>query len=290
MKNFFSWLASLFSKSVPKNSFPDDNTGIIRGVRETDYLGGTLPYEVRNPSGDWRSFLPAEERQYSNAADSMACVTFSHTSSLEIQARYMTGREYNWSDRFLAKLSGTTRQGNWLYKVADAVRQYGLVNEQSWPQPQNFSWDNFYSDIPAEVLARGKAEFPFAEAYEWISTNKANLLYHLKHAPIQITIPGTYPIHAALLVAIVGDVYYYFDSYPPFLKTMTAQPADAMKLVLYDNTIPARLVGWQGIPEEGLYFPFDTLERKRAVIDAITEKFPGYRVDPKKVVLGKKPF
>jgi hypothetical protein len=291
MSYLLTLLRSFLSAAVPHNTFPTDNTGVLSGQRDTDYIGGTLPFEVRNPSGDWRTWLPnPDEIQYSQSADSMACVSFSLSNSLEIQARKLTGQSYNWSDRFLAKMSGTTQQGNYLYKVADAVRTFGLVNEATWPVPGNFDWNSFYSSIPQTVIEKGKREFPFSIAYEFITPDKATLLHHLQHAPIQITIPGAAPQHAVCLVAIVGDVYYYYDSYGPFLKSMSTPPA-ALKVTLYSNDIAARLVGWINGPEEGLYFPFDTPQRKQAVIDAVTTAFPGYRVDPIKVVIPvKKPF
>src|SRR5438045_3431586 len=105
--NFLSWLLSLFQKPVPHNTFPTDNTGLLDGQRDTDFVAGTLPFEVRNASADWRPYLPTtDETQHSSREDFMDCVSFSGTSDLEIQARKMAGQVFNWSDRFLAKLSG----------------------------------------------------------------------------------------------------------------------------------------------------------------------------------------
>src|SRR5437867_1784293 len=125
--NILSWFASLLSQ-IPHNSFPTNNQGVLDGQRDTDFVAGTIPFEVKN------------------------------------------------------------------------------------------AW---YADIPADVIAKGKEQFPFSIAYEWITPDKNTLVHHLQHAPIQITIPGTNPIHAVVLVAIVGDVYYYFDSYSPFIKSMS---------------------------------------------------------------------
>lgn len=289
---FMSFLRRWFN-TLPSNSFPDKNTGVIREQRETDYLSGTLPYEVRNATGDWRSYLPVTERQSNLSTETMACVSYSHTSSLEIQAKKMTGKEYNWSDRFLARMSETTRNGNSLARVADSVRAFGLVNQETWPEPANYTWDSFYSNIPQDVILKGKEEFPFSIAYEWVGTTPTSLQYHLKHAPLQITIPGSNPTHAVVLVALLNGVYYYYDTYPPFLKTMTTRPADALKVVLGDKSkIKIRKIGWGfGDPERGIYFPFDTLVRQQDVLSKLSAIFPDYELDPhKEWMLGSRPW
>jgi hypothetical protein len=222
---------SFFSKPVPHNSFPTDNQGVLEGVSPTDFVAGAIPFEERNPSADWRPYLPDGELQRSANADGMHCVSSSNTNSSEIQIKQMSNQVWNFSERFLAKMSNTTRQGNWLNVVAETVRKNGLVSEASWPTPKDFTWESFYTEIPDEVKARAKAEFPFSIAYEWVPSDKASLLYHLQHAPLQITIPGQNPVHAVVLVAIVGDLYYYYDSYAPFLKSMSTPPASAMKIV-----------------------------------------------------------
>src|SRR3990167_7048548 len=98
------------------------NRGVILGQRPDDFVGGTIPYEVRLPSGNWDAFLPSGEWQRSQPdpvkgyIDTMACVSFSALNSIETQIRFLTGQSINYSDRFTAKMSGTTPQGNWLYK------------------------------------------------------------------------------------------------------------------------------------------------------------------------------
>jgi hypothetical protein len=190
-----------------------DNYGVILGMRPTDYMAGaavSLPFEVRNPSGDWRQWLPTGETQRSNFADSMACVTYSALNCLETQYKQQTGDSINWSDRFTAKVSNTTTQGNYLYRVADAIRDTGLVLDTDWPAPANFTWDGYYSDIPATVWAKVR-QYPIA--YEWVPATKADILHHLQHAPIQLCL--TSPSHAVAGVYCEEDVARYFDSYNP---------------------------------------------------------------------------
>lgn len=62
--------------------------GVILGTRPSDYAGGTLPYEVRNPSGDWTPYLPVGEIQKSINEDWLDCVSRSYTNSIEIQEKF----------------------------------------------------------------------------------------------------------------------------------------------------------------------------------------------------------
>ena len=88
---------------------PQQNTGLIEGSgTKSLWIGGTIPYEVRLETGDWRPFLVSEEHQYSDHVDTMGCVSFSLNNDLEIQNKFF-GREVNFSDRFLAKMSSHIR-------------------------------------------------------------------------------------------------------------------------------------------------------------------------------------
>ena len=206
------------------------NRGVIEGKRDTDYVAGVLPYKVRNPSGDWTPFLPAPENQFSNHADSQACVTFSALNSIECQTKFLTGQEVNYSDRFIAKMSGTTPQGNTLYTVADTIRKLGLVWETDYPTPPDFDWNTYYASVPPELITKALLWLnDWSLAYEWIEPVTAdNLIYHLKHAPLQIVIPG----HAVVDIYETKDVLKYFDSYPPYTKSRIELPLWALKLVL----------------------------------------------------------
>jgi len=289
--NILSWLLSFFRRPVPHNTFPTDNQGVLEGVKPEDFVAGAIPFEVRNASADWRPYLPSDERQSNGRADTMACVSYSFTNCVEIQLKKLTGQDFNFSDRFLAKLSGTTRQGNYLNTVADTARKLGLVKQETWPEPNDYTWESYYTDIPPDVVIKGKTEFPFAVAYEWIPSNAQTLAYHLRHAPIQITIPGSKPYHAVVLVYVdvQKNLFYYYDSYAPHLKTMSGPPASALKVVLTDSRIVMRQVGWSD-KEKGVYVPFDTETRKNKFYNSMTTLFPDYRLEEKEWNLFKRPW
>jgi len=220
------------------------NYGVILGKRDEDYIAGVqspLGYEERNPSGDWRDYLPSEERQSSNFADSMACVSFSALNCVETQLKFVTGVEPNYSDRALAKMSNTTTQGNYLWRVADTIRLQGIVEEQYWPAPVDFTWDTYYTEIPADVknMAAGFLE-KYDIKHEWLPENTSGtidrdvLKYHLKHAPVQVVRPG----HAIMCFYSGASVDKYFDHYDPFIKSYSQPFLQAMKYIVTPKNNP----------------------------------------------------
>ena len=220
------------------------NFGVLFGERSTDYraglVGGSLPYEVRS-SGNWEAFLPIEEKQFNDNGDSMSCVTFAELSGIEMQEIYHDGIQSNYSDRWIAKMSGTTPQGNYLWKVADAIREFGLVKETSYPAPQApWTWADYHADIPEPLLSQLKAEGQewlkkWDVKYEWVEVSKESLMKHLKHAPLTVVIPG----HAVMNFKTTAELIHFFDTYPPHKKT-TPSVQSALKLVLYkrDKAVP----------------------------------------------------
>ena len=71
---------------------PFKNYGVILEVKESDYVSGQLPYEVRNESGDWTPYIPLGENQYSSASDTMACVSFSALNVIETTLNYLLAK------------------------------------------------------------------------------------------------------------------------------------------------------------------------------------------------------
>lgn len=212
------------------------NYGILEGQRPTDYMVGSSPivYEERLPSGDWTPFLPPGEKQASiDFVDSMACVSFSATNCIETQIKFLTGEQPNFSDRFLAKMSGTTPQGNYLYLVGDTIRKVGLVDEAEWPTPPKFTWASYYADIPQIVIDKG-AKFleKYDVKYEFlVDTSYQGLLKQLKHSPLQVVIPG----HAVEGYATIGSpiqLTRYFDSYSPYNKEWKQNFGSVLKYVV----------------------------------------------------------
>lgn len=205
------------------------NHGLLLGNRPEDWIAGTIPYKAVNPSGDWTQWLPKGEWQYIQNVDLQACVTFSALNVIEILYYFLTGEQRNFSDRFTATLSGTTRNGNYLWKVGDSIRKDGLVDEDEWPTPQILTWENYYVMPPIGIINKGR-EFlkKWTINYEVIEPTKESIIHHLKQSPIQVCIPG----HAVLTFTNPGQVYQYFDSYEPWLKSWDKDFIFAQRIVL----------------------------------------------------------
>lgn len=235
------------------------NFGVILGDAPDTYragrVGGALPFIERNALGNWESDLPAEERQYNDGGDSMSCVTFAELNGVETQEFHLdvTGEHPEYSDRWIAKMSGTTREGNYLYKVADAIRRFGLVKEESYPKPSSpWTWDQYHANIPEPLFSQLKAEGQewlkkWDVKYESVATDKASLMRHLKMAPLTVVVPG----HAILNFQTTADLIRYFDTYPPHKKSASSI-LQAMKVVLYPKE--------QAVPDEHLLVDIQLLD------------------------------
>lgn len=227
------------------------NHGVISPEkRPQDYLAGEftfISYEVRNPNGDWRPYLVEREKQYGKQ-DSMSCVSFSACSSIEMQEKLITGKENNYSDRFIAKMSGTTPEGNYLYKVGDAIRKFGLIREADYPAPANYTFSEYHANIPETLLSKFSAQGKeWLEQWdvktEFVTPDRDSIRKHLKHAPLQIVIPG----HAIVcVVAADNNKVTYFDTYPhagDFLYTAPYSSIQAAyKYVLTPKTMIKRFI------------------------------------------------
>jgi len=183
--------------------------GLIEVPRTAkDWIAGGvsgIEPKVLVPDGNWYGYLPSFEHQSDSKLDTMACVTFSALNCIEglfnfyIQSGQIPKTDFDWlkatgyldnnniinfSDRYIAKLSGTTPQGNSYTGVGDAIRKYGLVPENFWKFNDAFDWNQYYSDILPSVISTGQ-EFltRFKINYEFVQNNQ--LARVLQSAPIQ---------------------------------------------------------------------------------------------------------
>lgn len=261
-----------------------ENDGIlIAPPTITDFVAGAangLPITEINSTGDWRPYLPAAERQRFRLFDTMACVSFSALNCIEaqinflfpnlpakhrdflIQSGYIVNGKMETSDRFTAKESGTTPAGNYLFNVANSVRNDGLVPESTWPASDDFVWEQYYAVIPPTIVQAGKRFTEYFDiAYEWVLLGHTDthvldrpawLKAQLKHAPIQLAshltssfgggdAQGTTcePVHHAYTLSAVDDYYRLFDHYDPYVKRASLDYCMlwAMKLVVTPKVV-----------------------------------------------------
>lgn len=210
-------------------------------------MGGEsrVKHEKRLNDSDWTKYLPTEERQSkrsgSIALETMSCTSFSLNNSLETQLNWMSLPEThlkflsdngyleqgkaNFSDRFLAVISGTTQEGNYFSRVADTARHNGLIPESRHPFGGS-SFGEYHNSnlITNDMRSLGKEFLKYFDiTYEWVfTTNVFNqetasiCKTALEHAPLQVGIP--IPADHAILLYRISDNAQLFDTYEPFKK------------------------------------------------------------------------
>jgi len=183
-----------------------DNGFISVKPTDTDYIHkeGSFGFVSKSkllPDKNWKRFRSKAEKQKREQRETMACVTFSAMNDLEELVNFylqddkdeskeianifkqftlVKNGEADFSDRYIAKLSGTTIRGNTQSKVANAIRHFGLVPENVW----RWNTDNYYANIPLHIISQGKELLEYIEfKYEWVYPNEFNDVKI--YAPIQ---------------------------------------------------------------------------------------------------------
>lgn len=215
------------------------NYGLIKEeLKETDYIFGASPLnkKILQPNGDWSEYLPAPERQSGRNIETMACVSFSLLNVIETLFKRKYGLDKNFSDRFLAKMSGTGRNGNLQSTVIDTARKSGLVNEEDYPSDfDTFNFSKYYEPIPEDVVAKARLFLNEYEiGYEAVTPTISAMREALKYSPLWVAGYAWYysngyyrsigsPNHCFVLYNI-DQVYAYkkaLDSYEPWLKKLS---------------------------------------------------------------------
>lgn len=274
------------------NQHPLKNTGVIeKPPKLTDYIAGIasgLAFEVRLPNGNWNEYRVLKEWQRNPWVDSMGCVSWSGNNGIECNIKWLIAtkqltkalveqlltteaeRELFWdffthgadleqgeanlSDMALAVGSNTTKQGNWMSRVADRFRNKA-VPEKRWPfNAEAKTWDELYKKIltDEEVDKYSEVFFKvFSVATEWVTPTVAEIKKHLQQGPIQIVCPicpawssggviepcGIDISSHAVLEDAVTNVQEIFDHYNPFDKKLSLnyKIGGALKIVVTVN-------------------------------------------------------
>ena len=213
--------------------FKTMNKGLLQEIRKPqDWIaGGYTPLGGGgiNPGGQWDHYLPVIEYQ-NKGFDKMACVTYSLLNTLEVLHLFKTGKERNFSDRFLATTSGTTRQGNYLSTVFDKARKFGLVDESVYPDVHT-TWEDYYKEIPNKIKEQALEFLNEWDLYrEWIFPyQRDEILKGLDQTPLQVTVSyasgsgilypqGVYN-HAVMLYGYEPNSHWkIFDHYEGAIK------------------------------------------------------------------------
>lgn len=209
------------------------NRGLLEGTRDTDWAAGTIAYRVVVTDGNWQPYLSQGKKQVVQGLEPMNCTVHAIISVVQAQEFKLSGTLNEYDERPTAILAGNTLMGNYVWKSADSVRNNGLLRAGRWPLPNKnpLEWDDYYSFVPLDLINE-MAHWKDRRLvqYETVDPSVASLKYHLKQAPIVVTIPG----HAvnAFVIASEGDIKKYQDSYEPYIKQYGPNYLSATKVVL----------------------------------------------------------
>lgn len=180
-------------------------TGFIPPVieKEAYFLGASpVPTTVLQEDGQWDAYLPTDEFQWKNGTETSACVSFGTLNAVEILLKKLN-ESRNYSDRFLAKISETTVQGNDPQKVSECLRKIGTPLQDKWDFEDGMTLETFYETIPATLHAEAKKDFldRYIFKHEWafdadqphdekINNMKTALRYSPLGAAVQAWVKG----------------------------------------------------------------------------------------------------
>jgi len=202
-------------------------------ISPTDYFLGSkkLGSVDLNPSGNWKLSLPRFEPQRKREETS-ACVTFTILSDIETLEKFQYGVEPNYSDRYIAKLSGTLpNSGNTPKAVCETIRKYGLVNEEDWPFVEDIN--EYYKEVPLDLIEKGKKWLErYDFGYEYVKENQIDIA--LKRSPVSVAVYAWSQNEKSEFIRLGASNHYtlhflkddfgrllVFDSYEnPYLKTL----------------------------------------------------------------------
>lgn len=113
--------------------------GFVRPVVGTTHYGaGSLPKTVLQPTGQWDEYLPSYEPQFNANYDAYGCTVWGTENNVEIWMLRLLGKEFNYSERFIYILAGIRPPGGDPHKVAEAIRNKGLIDDSQLPMTQDF--------------------------------------------------------------------------------------------------------------------------------------------------------
>lgn len=190
---------------------------------------GNLGGAILCPDGQWLPWLPEGESQLNFGFDPQGCVSWGTLNAIEILLRKMYSITDNFSDRYLAKVSDTSKQGNSPNKVIEALRKLGTTKEKDWPITSDLTdWDKFYVSVTDDAQKKAK-EFLglFTINHEYVAATPTQLKNALKYSPVGIAVSawtkneqGLYysPFPNNHWVTLVGykdgEYWIVYDSYP----------------------------------------------------------------------------
>jgi hypothetical protein len=179
-------------------------SGVLKGRGEFDWqAGGNSPIVRKNlmPDKNWKKIELDHEIQFNSQDlyDTLFCVTYADLKTIAkiltyleligafspaqliILNKYKKNGKYNFSERFTGTLGETTTQGAYQFKIAQAIRNYGLIPQDMFPLANNFNDNIDKKFITEEMYAAGRELLSvIAINYEWVD----DMINYLQYSPI----------------------------------------------------------------------------------------------------------
>ena len=174
------------------------NYGLKISEKKPDHYtlgGGMVPFKVLQLDKDWTPYLPIKEFQNLNGVEPYACVSFTILTCIEILIKRKYGLDRNYSDRFLAYVSGTKdKQGNDPHEVCEFLRKIGVPPEHFWPFDSAVDTFEKYYEQPAPKLYELAQEFneEWDFKHEWVPEVAEEISRALTTSPLLISVPAWY--------------------------------------------------------------------------------------------------
>jgi hypothetical protein len=229
------------------------NTGVLKPIiKPTDWrTSGDTGIVWKDNCPDWTPFIPTYEAQQKNKTATQACATFSALNTIEFQIKQQTGIEVNLSDRFTAKMCGTTPQGAQLTDVLYSITHDGWLLEEDYPFSADMTPEEYYKEIPQALkdkALQNLAKVNWEVKYEWANTGDCHpdlnfLKIQLRQAPLQRATSYSSGMcnceHATVVYKIDDQFVYVFDTYNGGLvkNPLTYSMPWLMKIVVQPKTI-----------------------------------------------------
>ena len=181
-------------------------SGVLLGRDERDWIAGANS-EIKPDVfvDDWKAYAVEHEIQWTGKYDTLFCVTYSALSAIAslmmykiknnlipaTSVKWLQEKGYfkngfiNFNERFTGILGETTNKGAYQFKVANAIKNYGLIPQDMFPLADNF-YDNIDKKfITKEMYDLGKEFLElFQINYEWVE----NVKEALKYSPVQMVV------------------------------------------------------------------------------------------------------
>jgi hypothetical protein len=163
----------------------------IPEIKKGNKLGLSIPFICYQPDGQWDSYLSKNEYQCINNVETQACTAFGTLGAVETLINRVFGDKVEFSERFLAKNSGTDPKdgGNDPDTVAESLSTDGVVVQKRWDFTDEIKTvDEFYSDIPVEVLKFATKDFNYSVKRQYVGTDIFSIKKALQSSPVGFSV------------------------------------------------------------------------------------------------------